>query len=269
MNIVGNVYSTYDYSRFKKLQGNRDVFEERKKLIMQSIAERGWIRNPIVVNKNMEIIDGQGRFEALMELSMPIEYIVADNATIDDCIALNLKQKNWTTNDFIECYARQGKQSYLTLKDVIEKYPNLNITVISLLCGRNILEGGPILNEIKSGKYEIYDIGNLFKRLDFVSNCLDVVGKDFGRRGLWASIFRFIFYSDNIDNKTFIEKLKKYKGCLYSSSRVDQTLKICSDIYNKNNKKYKVYFEKEFDEYKKSMATTRETLRSLNGGGQK
>ena len=93
-NKVDYVYSTADYSAFKKLTGNRDILENRKNLIISSINERGWIRNPVVVNDNMEIIDGQGRFEALKELGLPIEYVVAHGATISDCIALNIKQTN-------------------------------------------------------------------------------------------------------------------------------------------------------------------------------
>lgn len=93
MKQVGAIYSSQEYSEFKKLNGNRSVLEQRKNMIIASIQERGWIRNPIVVNEKMEIIDGQGRFEALKKLNMPVEYVVAKGATISDCIALNIKQK--------------------------------------------------------------------------------------------------------------------------------------------------------------------------------
>lgn len=93
MRQVGAIYSSEDYSVFRKLNGNRSVLEQRKNMIMASITERGWIRNPVVVNEKMEIIDGQGRFEALKELGLPIEYVVAKGASISDCIALNIKQK--------------------------------------------------------------------------------------------------------------------------------------------------------------------------------
>ena len=73
---VGTVYSTTDYDSFAKLEGNRDVLQSRKNIIKESIEERGWIRNPVVVNEKMQIIDGQGRFEALKELGMPIEYVI-------------------------------------------------------------------------------------------------------------------------------------------------------------------------------------------------
>lgn len=248
---VADVFSTYDYDSFKKLQGNRDVFDERKKLIKASIEERGWIRNPIVVNKHMEIIDGQGRFEALRELSMPIEYVIAEDADINDCIALNLKQKNWTSKDFVDCYCKEGNRNYLILNDAIKKYPNLSISVLCVICGSELSESGPTLNKIKSGAFEISDIDNLYERLDFVSCCFDVLGKDYGRRALWAMIFRFVFYAEAINNETFIYKLKKYKGELCSCTRSIEALRICEAIYNKNSKKNKVYFEKEYDDYRR------------------
>lgn len=118
---VGFVYSTMDYDEFKRLNGNRTVLIGRKNLIMSSIKERGWIRNPIVVNEKMEMIDGQGRFEALKELNMPIEYVVSEGATIDDCIALNLKQKNRGPIDYIQCYADMGNQNYSKLLGFIQE----------------------------------------------------------------------------------------------------------------------------------------------------
>lgn len=87
------IYCTSDYTVFKKLLGNRVVLEQRKNTIKNSIIENGYVRNPIVVNEKMEIIDGQGRFEALKELKLPIEYVIAYGAGQKECIALNANQK--------------------------------------------------------------------------------------------------------------------------------------------------------------------------------
>ena len=45
-NKVGFIYETRDYEAFKKLNGNRSVLDRRKKLLVESIKARGWIRNP-------------------------------------------------------------------------------------------------------------------------------------------------------------------------------------------------------------------------------
>lgn len=61
--IFAQVYEEKDYSKFKRLENNRDVTESRKEKLKASIAS-GEILNPIIVNEKMEIIDGQGRYEA-------------------------------------------------------------------------------------------------------------------------------------------------------------------------------------------------------------
>ena len=70
------IYITKDYSIFKKLTGNRSTELERITKICDSIREVGYITSPILVNENMEVIDGQGRLEAFKELGIPVEYII-------------------------------------------------------------------------------------------------------------------------------------------------------------------------------------------------
>lgn len=65
------VYVTDKYSIFRRLSGNRDVKEARVKKIMRSIEKVGYIPNPIIVNENMEVVDGQGRLEAVKRLGLP------------------------------------------------------------------------------------------------------------------------------------------------------------------------------------------------------
>lgn len=101
MEKISLVYKEEKYGKFKMLLGNRIVEQRRVDTIKKSIIENGWVMNPIVINENWEIIDGQGRFTALRELNMPIYFVVARGAGINECRALNIKQKNWTVKDYI------------------------------------------------------------------------------------------------------------------------------------------------------------------------
>ena len=85
---IAVVYEEDDYSVFKRLEGNRTVLSNRLKNLIESFRG-GEILNPIVVNKNMEIIDGQGRFEARRTLGLPIVYVIDPDATIEDCRRIN------------------------------------------------------------------------------------------------------------------------------------------------------------------------------------
>ena len=126
-----DVYTTRDYSIFKRLVGNRDIPESRISKIVDSIQKIGWVHNPIIVNEKMEVIDGQGRLTALQRLKMPVEYIIAPGAGNKECIYMNMNMVNWKLPDFIKSYAEQGNENYQRLLSLMEKYAGGNLDIIS------------------------------------------------------------------------------------------------------------------------------------------
>lgn len=112
--IVGHIYSTNNYSQFKRLDNNRKLLESRLSKLVASFGLKE-IMNPIIVNENMEIIDGQGRFEAKKMLNRPIYYIVQKGATIEDCRRMNKYNTPWSVLDFCKSYADAGIKSYIRL----------------------------------------------------------------------------------------------------------------------------------------------------------
>ena len=66
------IFRTNKYEIFKQLKGNREVSPKRISKIINSIKEVGYIINPIIVNEKMEVIDGQGRLEALRILKIQL-----------------------------------------------------------------------------------------------------------------------------------------------------------------------------------------------------
>ena len=120
MKIIANVYEETDYSVFKRLDDNRDVFESRVKKLIASMTER-YILNPIIVNEKMEIIDGQGRFEARKAMDKPIHYIMVHGATSDDCRRMNKYNTSWKALDYAKSYSKAGKVSYINLLDTCKR----------------------------------------------------------------------------------------------------------------------------------------------------
>ena len=247
MNKVGVIFSTSEYDLFQKLNGNRTVLEQRKKLIKASIKERGWIRNPIVVNEKMEIIDGQGRFEALRELEMPIEFTIAEGATISDCIALNIKQQNWKADDYINCYADMGYGDYIVLRSLLGKYPAINNASIHIVAGKQNQDGSN--PHLRNGTFTIYDPASLQERLCFVNKCLEILGQGNGNRRTWCATLKFIWFCEKIDKKAFLERLEKYRGFLYPCVTARQAVELLERIYNYSSKKNKVYFIPEYEQW--------------------
>lgn len=245
---VSYVYTTNDYERFNKLHGNREVLESRKMTIITSIRERGWIRNPIVVNEKMEIIDGQGRFEALKELQMAIEYVVAEGATVDDCIALNLKQNNWKTTDYINCYAEHGNENYVELMALLKKYPKMSEQTVTLLAGEFTSDGSGQTNKVKNGKFIISDKDLVYSRIEFTMKCLALVGKGNGRERHWSAVFKFIHDCPEIDSYRFLDALHRHKLRIMPAINSKTALENMEKIYN-YGKGSKTYFAPLWDDY--------------------
>lgn len=114
MKIIAQVFEEENYDCFRRLPDNRDVLGQRINKLLASIKER-YVLNPIIVNERMEIIDGQGRFEACKALGKPIHYIISPGANSDDCRRMNKYNTKWSTLDFAKSYAKAGVASYKNL----------------------------------------------------------------------------------------------------------------------------------------------------------
>ncbi|MEK6878376.1 MAG: ParB/Srx family N-terminal domain-containing protein, partial [Nanoarchaeota archaeon] len=71
------IEKTTDYKMFKKLKGNRNIYKPHLNGLIQSIQEENLLQyNPITINSDMEIVDGQHRLEAAKILKLDIYYLV-------------------------------------------------------------------------------------------------------------------------------------------------------------------------------------------------
>lgn len=144
---------TWDYTLFKKLTGNRVVTEKRINKIVDSIQRVGYIMNPIIVNQNYEVIDGQARLEALKRLHRPIYYIVVEGAGFQECVSMNINLTNWSVQDYIDSYIIQGNPYYIKLAKLTNLYKCSYKTVCFALTNKSRLPSAII----KEGALEFTD----------------------------------------------------------------------------------------------------------------
>lgn len=169
--ILGNeIHYTADYNLFHLMPDNRDVKDSREAKIAASINEVGYIPVPILVNENMEIIDGQGRYMALMKLGLPIAYIVVPNLGIHECIAMNISGTTWGDEDYIKSYAAQGNENYERLSKLLyDEYPgqfrltNVLMASIGKQADTQSIRAGSITLSEES-------MADAYQYLDYVSN---------------------------------------------------------------------------------------------------
>lgn len=253
--IFAQVYEEKDYSKFKRLENNRDVTESRKEKLKASISS-GEILNPIIVNEKMEIIDGQGRYEAKKELGLPIQYIISKGAGIEECQKMNRYNTKWSIVDYIYSYARAGNPNYIKFAEACEqiKCPPTKTATFA-----NIVSSGNVTEKMENGTLFFDDalynqtLENHRKFQDILEALL-YQGRVNQTFILAANI---LFVNPEYQHKKMIEQCKKYRGTFVQmAKRKDQVVEL-SRIYNMRAKK-KIYFEDWFREEKNRIGNERE-----------
>lgn len=226
---------TTDYSMFKKLEGNRPVKNIRVRKIIASIKAVGYITSPIIVNEKYEVIDGQGRLEALQELGLPVEYIVHEGIGIEECIAMNINQTNWSLPDYIDSYCQREFDSYLLLRDLMDKYPLANLDTICTALFR--IQSAPIV-PIKDGTLVItqeqYEQAQ--EVLDYAYDLFQLLDKNTIKGSIYNLVQAVIlcYNYPEVNNKRLKQQISTYAHLANAWIDTDTCLQEVERLYNRN-----------------------------------
>jgi len=197
---VNEIYETTNYDAFKLSKSNRNV-AYRKELFEE--AKKGFIA-PIVVDKNMTVIDGQSRLFHAQKANVPIKYFIDKEISEKDIVRMNTTQKSWSTKDYIESYANEGNEHYEKLLKLV----NLNIVGASALAAisMNITMGGSTNKIVKDGHYEYRNE----KTMEFLEFYKELVSKTKIPKynNLIVSIFK-LYKIKKMDTSRLINKINQ------------------------------------------------------------
>lgn len=243
------IKSTTNYEMFKKLEGNRATTVARINKIKKSIMTVGYITSPILVNENMEIIDGQGRFEALKELRLPVEYIVQKGLNVKECIAMNIYQTNWKVIDYIKSYAAKGNPDYLRLTSLMTEFPLVATTEIMAIALFELGRFDPL--KVREGNLEISEeqYEEAREKLKFIYP-IAIEYKNITRIRLILNAMLYCLYIPGIDKyrlKTKVISILE-TGKIPPIPTVDEAMQLMEEIYNRNSKRETFYI---YTEYRK------------------
>ncbi len=238
---------TNNYKGFKRLKGNREVSPTRIRKIVESINKVGYITSPIIVNERMEVIDGQGRLEALEFLGMPVEYIVHKGAGIEECLSMNIHQTNWTIRDYIKSYADRGMQSYIYTQKLIEDFADISILAVIMATQ----ETNKIQKKIYNGELLVsqrqYELAR--ERLQYLRKCLNEMTYKNGSKSYLEYAILICTTIDEVDLDRLYEKLKERNSIMKNWNSTATCLQSIEDIYNEQLG-YPIFI---YTEYRKSL----------------
>lgn len=237
--ICGHIYTTKDYDKFKFLEENREVKKRRVKKIKDSILDVGYVLQPILVNENMEIIDGQGRFNACLELELPILYMVEEGKGIEECRRLNLGQENWAIWDWVNSYADGGNVDYQRFRTFVNgSQLSLNV-LLPLPFGVCIANSG-IRNAIKEGKlhFSKATLDKVKWEADYLERFIPTTKKMKGRNGCFYGALVYAYRNlDTIQRNRLFDVVQKNSLILEMYSSIELNLKAFDTAYNKGLQK--------------------------------
>lgn len=158
------IHETNEYDKFNLDPANRPVdINHLEKLILKIQRKNLLAEFPIVVDANMNVLDGQHRLLAAKALGVNVFYEVSANMTLEDVAPANDTQKIWGLPDYLHSYVRQGKPDYIMLKSFVTEFPDLHLSDAVWLChsangtGRSALQkeftgGAYVCNNLESAR---------------------------------------------------------------------------------------------------------------------
>jgi len=238
---VNKVYKTNDLSMFKSIDGNRVPNLQHVKRLADSILVYGMKCNPILVNEQMEVIDGQHRLMAAKETESFVYYIIVNGYELKDVHTLNLNQKNWSKKDFMDGYANMGIESYIKLREFIKKNDDITFSDCMALSQNNTAAHSRTLNSkiyknIKST--EVFEEGtwkcNDMNLAQDYANKIRMIKPYYSgyNRSKFLTTMIGLLQKQTFDFNEFMHKLRLQPTAIVNCAGRDQYRTLIENIYN-------------------------------------
>ena len=228
------IHNTDNYSSFKRIVGNRTINKAQVKKLRDSFNDNPELASavPIVVNDQMEIVDGQHRFMALKSLGLPIWYYVAKGFKLPQVQRINSSTKNWSPFDYAKSYSELGNQNYKTYLDFKARYNFTHHVLLAVLTGSTTrTEGGATTGQFRKGDFKV---ANIEESTEFAKKLIDVLQYfKSGEQRVFVVAFKKISASPNYDHGRMMSKLAVCGSkILKETQAVDDYMRMLEKIYN-------------------------------------
>jgi len=227
---MGIVQTTGNYKLFKLDHRNRPIDTKHLIRLHDAVEKKNLLREyPILVDRNMQVIDGQHRLKVAESLSIPIYYIISDRVTIEDVAATNSNTLRWTSHQYLHHWCATGNLEYLKLQRFCEKHPFVKLSAAIDLCSYG--------NDRRSdsgmfamGRYRANDIAFAEK---VAAACLDFAEyvPFYSDRAFVATMAHLMANAD-YSHAQMMGKMKYLSTKLAKCPSTDEYMAVFTEIYN-------------------------------------
>lgn len=237
--LVYQVYRTYDYSKFKIIQGNRILDINHIKRLRASFEEQHLV-SITICNEYLEVIDGQNRLQAAKETGKPVYYIIVPGYSLTEVQRYNSNNSTWKKKDHLESYCQLGLKPYLQFKQFMKDFPDLPMIVCGqLLTDRHNLNVASTLadgkksfqtKDFEEGTFQIKDLDKAYVNAKKIMEFKKYY-KGFSRKSFVAAMIT-VFKNKNYDHAEMMKKLSKSPVQLVHMANVGGYIQLLEEIYN-------------------------------------
>jgi hypothetical protein len=236
---VNTVLKTNDYSKFKSKDGNRNLNELHLKRLTESVRQNDLLHaNPILVNENYEIIDGQHRFNVCRQLGKSIHYIKVKGLGLQEIQILNANSKNWKLDDYIDGYCQMNLPEYCYFKNLIRK-TNLGITSLLALFVTGTTSGNA-MESLKTGNLKLGHKTRGLIILEWIEEWTKHYPNSFRRTFIVALVN--LYNVKGYSHEKMMQKIKYQSTKLVDCTNTKTYLALLEEIYNFKERGEKLRF---------------------------
>lgn len=225
---IATIQSTTAYHLFKTINSNRVVDRSHVAKLIKAIRKKNLLHlQPITVDKDMNVIDGQHRLQAAKILQVPVYYQRDCKVSEEDMSDMNSIKKNWTLNDYLHYYISRGKHDFIEFSKVMERHPNVPVsTLLKVVSGNSSTRSSDIRNgEIDTDNIEKAD--EIIKQLNDINElCPSIAGSR-----LTEAMIYFANHPD-YDHKRMVKRIQTNPSEIHACNNKKQYIQMLQSVYN-------------------------------------
>lgn len=218
--------------------------------IKQSMSEL-YIPSVIKVNQDWYILDGQHSKEAIKQLALTgvqLVYVMYDTKGKDReiCVKLNTTSKQWTVPDYMNMWIDAGKEDYMWLKTIWDKYKLNYQSALCIATGKRIGSGNQnleVLRIFKNGRLKITkeQREKALMILEQLEEVKTYIPDNIAKQKSFVGAFIKMAYDTRYNHQRMIEKLDYQRNRIYRCTCQKAYIEMLESIYNYRTSN-KVYF---------------------------
>lgn len=234
-----HVYETNDYGLFSFIESNRNPSRKHVENLKRQI-KNGYELPPIIVRENGEILDGQHRYIALVELEKPIQFLIKEDIRKDVLQKSNSFVSKWTINDHVNYHRKEGNQDYQDLYEFCQ-YSGLCANIAARILG-SAKGNGITTKAIEEGKFFVKSKTDAYQ---FVDDVLMRIRMEHPTSKIINSLRTL--YNIGTDTKTLVTVVNALEEELLMLNSINKISERIVNLYNKKvskSEKIKVTYNK-------------------------